>query len=558
MVPRLAAAVALVLGLATLSAAQTLGVYSRAVPPDPAPLARLNLRTEWSLYLPIDGKRDTIASVQTLDDQLFVQTKTGLLIAVDARSGQIQWSANLGNGGHVNVYPVAVNSRYVYAANVTRLYSFHRYTGVTEFTVDLGTMPTAGLSADDAGVYLVLAMRPGSAGAHRIAVYDIPHPIGVEAAAANAAVDPKNRDPRLVNPVDDLATRYPSQGAYRSGNASEFESMRRPGVRDVPTGGLSGTKTPSLAALPRVTPPYTIEGQPTSPSLNPLPSLRQPYRMRNDFQKDIQQTPSIGTIPPSVAAALALTDLRPRGVEPPLRWEYGLMSRVLYAPLLTPMRVWLATDDRTVLALAKVDKTVELVQPVAARISATPSQAGLIAYVPLDDGTLMAIEGTTGNRAGGANVLWRAQVGGIMSRNPVVTEEAVFPAGDNSGVARVDRATGDVLWRSDSAIDRVVAVNNEFAYLRDRQGRLHVFDARRPTDPNSRKAVPLSGVDLGEFNIPVTNTATDRLFFAADNGLIVSLRDSSPKYATPVRMAPPATVNLPPRGKVGAAQVPIN
>src|SRR5204862_5805705 len=125
---------------------------------------------------------------------------------------------------------------------------------------------------------------------------------------------------------------------------------------EVPSGGYSGSRTPSLAVAPQVNPPYYSEVPQTAPSLNVVPSLRQPYRMRNDYQKDIQQTPSLGTIPPSVAAALALTDLRPRGIEPPLRWEYGLTTRVLYPAFLTPTRVWVVTDAKAGVALNKVDK----------------------------------------------------------------------------------------------------------------------------------------------------------------------------------------------------------
>src|SRR5439155_2999516 len=170
---------------------------------------------------------------------------------------------------------------------------------------------------------------------------------------------------------------------------------------DVPTGGMTGSRSPSLAAMPRITPPYTMEGMPNSPSLNSLPSLRQPYRMRNDYQKDIQQTPSLGTIPPSVAAALALTDLRPRGVEPPVRWEYGLTSRILYPLVLAPYRVWAVTDDRTMTAISKVDKGIQVVQRLADPVAATPSQGGTVGYFPIADGSVLAVELTLGNVTGG-------------------------------------------------------------------------------------------------------------------------------------------------------------
>ena len=176
---RSAAVASLLLLLAGLTSADSPKVYSRAVPPEKAALDRLNLKTEWTLYLPVEGRRDSIEMVQTFDDQIFVQTRTGLLVAIDARTGKILWTAALGNGGYSNVYPVAVNSQFVFVSHVTQLYAFYRFTGVVEFTTDLGTPPTAGLAADNDSVYATLATRPGAAGVERIAAYNIPRPIGL-------------------------------------------------------------------------------------------------------------------------------------------------------------------------------------------------------------------------------------------------------------------------------------------------------------------------------------------------------------------------------------------
>ena len=54
---RSVAAVALFLGVSTLSFADNTRVYTRALPPDKAALERLNLRIEWTLYLPVEGRR---------------------------------------------------------------------------------------------------------------------------------------------------------------------------------------------------------------------------------------------------------------------------------------------------------------------------------------------------------------------------------------------------------------------------------------------------------------------------------------------------------------------
>jgi outer membrane protein assembly factor BamB len=552
---RLAAAAVLVLSAVALGTAQTPETYSRALPPDKGVLDRLNLRTEWVLNLPVATKRDTIALVQTIDDQLFVQTRTGMLLAIDVRTGQVQWSAALGNRTYTNIYPVGANSRFIYVVSVTQLYCFHRYSGVTEFVVELskptisgfGGAPVQGPTADESGVYLVLGASPGTGGTQRVTAFNLPRSIAVVDPFRAAGQKPPPGATRPPNPVDELTRRYPVEGAARTLNPDVFEPSRGGGPRGYPAGGTTSTRSPSLAAMPRVSPPYTLQGQPISESLQIVPSLRQPYHLRNDAQQNLQRTPSISTIPPSVASALALTDLRPKGVEPTLRWELGLNTRVQFPVLITPLRVWAVTDTRLVMALSKVDRTVELTAVLQNEIAAAPGQAGTIGYVPLTDGNMVAADLSAGNRSSGVNVLWRVNVGGIMNHPPVVTKDAVFASGDNSGVTRVDRASGDVIWRTDTTADLLLAVNEEFAYIRDRQGRLWVYDVRRATDPAGRRTVPLSGYDFAAFNVPVVNTMSDRLFLAADNGLLVCLRDASPKYARPVRMAPEVIVNLFPK-----------
>lgn len=548
---RTAAAAVLALTAVTVVTAQPHETYSRALPPDRAVLDRLNLKTEWALNIPVTGRRDTIALVQTIDDQLFVQTRTGMLLAIDVRTGRVQWAAALGSRTHTNIHPVAANSRFVYAVSVTLLYAFNRYTGVTEFVAELskptisgfGGAPAQGPAADESGVYVVLGAASGSGGIERVAAYNLPRSIALIDPYRAAGQKPPPGATPTPNPVDEVARRYPVPGAGRYMNEDVFDPSRAAPPGTPPSGGSASSRTPSLTAMPRVSPPYTLQGQPTSESLQIIPSLRQPYHIRNDAQRNLQATPSLGTIPPSVASALALTDLRPQGVEPTLRWELSLDSRVRFPVLLTPLRAWAVTDTRVVMALSKVDRKPEVVGAMQNTAAAAPAQAGTIGYVPLNDGNLAAVDLAGGNTVGGPNVLWRANVGGLMNHTPVVARDAVFASGDNSGVARVDRATGDVVWQSDTTADLVLAVNDEFAYVRDRQGRLLVFDARRATNPAARQSVPLSGYNFAEFNVPVVNTVSDRLFLAADNGLLVCLRDASAKYARPVRMAPEATVN---------------
>jgi hypothetical protein len=112
------------------------------------------------------------------------------------------------------------------------------------------------------------------------------------------------------------------------------------------------------------------------------------------------------------------------------------------------------------------------------------------------------------------------------------------------------RASGEVIWRSDSSADRIIGATEEVLYVRDRQGRFLVFDAKNPTNPAKKYSAALAGIDLAEFNVHIVNTASDRVYLAADNGLIVCLRDMNAKYARPVRICPEPMVNLIPAAAV--------
>lgn len=84
---------------------------------------------------------------------------------------------------------------------------------------------------------------------------------------------------------------------------------------------------------------------------------------------------------------------------------------------------------------------------------------------------------------------------------------------------------GDEVWRNREG-DRVHAVNPKFVYATDSSGRLLVLDRVR-----GRR---LSRYDFRDFVLPVSNEFTDRLYLAANSGLVVCLHDRD--YPTPLTM----------------------
>jgi outer membrane protein assembly factor BamB len=483
--------------------------------------------------------RDAIMQAQTIDEQLFVQTRTGLFFAIDSRTGQIQWQKQLGSGGYSVMHPAAANERLVFVTHVTKLYAFHRYTGNVEFEIDLGSGPTAGLAADDTGVYCVLGMRSGNSAAHRITVYNLLNPIPVPSQQRVGPIDPQRpwiKD-AYGSPVDEVMKRY-APGTHPAHGGEQIPAIRPYSHSNAePTGGYTGSRTPSLSPLPRITPPYTLTNENYTPSLNALPSLRQPYHLRTESSKYIQSTPSIGTIPPSVAAALALTDLRPKPIQPPIRWEYGLGGRIEYPPLLTQRRVWVFLSPQHAYAFNKKDRTLELTDRLVDNITAAPVQAENTIYIPTAN-ALLAVNGELGGTDSGLELLWRTPIPGRNNHSPFITNKYVYVSGDETGVICLDRRTGQVLWQSDKDVDTVFAANEEFVYTRDRVGNLLVFDAGRPTDPFRRRSLPLAELEAGDYNLVITNTVSDRVYLATKGGTILCMRDKAPKYAAPVRVWP--------------------
>jgi hypothetical protein len=295
---RIAAAAAAVGALAAPALAQTVP------PPAAAALRPLNLTTSWVTAVPVDGRADGVAKVQVADkNQIFVQTKRGVLVAMDAATGSQQWSQSF-DTSFGTIYPVAWNDRYVFAVNVVKLYAFQRSTGVVEFTYNLPQTPSAGPAVDAEGVYLLL-------GAAKVFCYNLPAPLSVpeKSARLNNAAGMNDRLAEKQNPANLVASRYPASGRRDYFEDEQFESARVTLSPDGGSGAGALQRTPSLSVVPTVRPPYRLfddNGKyiEKTESLSVANSLRQPYRLQDPTMRYNQRTPSVSVLPPSLAGLL--------------------------------------------------------------------------------------------------------------------------------------------------------------------------------------------------------------------------------------------------------------
>ncbi|HET6572765.1 MAG TPA: PQQ-binding-like beta-propeller repeat protein [Fimbriiglobus sp.] len=526
-----------------------------AAPPARAALDRLHLLSEWTTYLPLEGAKDAVGTVQVADDtQIFVQTRAGLLVALDAASGAKQWTFSY-PASYSTLYPLAITDEFVFALNVARLYCLHRYTGVLEFDYVLPGYATTGAAADKENVYITL-------NGNKLIAFRFPMLIRTAAGQPSDTTRPAGEP---TNPADALADRY-TLGTTRSLLTEPvFDRPIAMWGANEPAGGLSAlNRTPSVSLLPSVTPPYTLAGRrlQTAPSLSVVPSLRRPYQFKPDYMRFNQRTPSINVLPPSVARSFELANLRPKGVQPTQEWSYAAAARLRFPPVRVAGtvanaagvrsvidRLWFTTDGPVGGAVSAVNGQPQVIATFTA--TAAAPMAGPLAVVPAGDvartqlgfvglveGALVAVD-LFGGSLDGARVEWRANLGGVLNHKPLVTEAAVFASGDHAGVSQVDARTGQVIWATAPTADFPLAVNDEFVYVRDRLGNLLVYDRRAAPDPVTRRAEPLARMGLPGFTVPVTNHQTDRILLAGDNGVMICLRDEAAKYVRPKLVAPP-------------------
>jgi outer membrane protein assembly factor BamB len=210
-----------------------------------------------------------------------------------------------------------------------------------------------------------------------------------------------------------------------------------------------------------------------------------------------------------------------RGFRPPLIWEYRADSRLDVPPYLSlrkpdnPGYMMLASSKGTVYGSAKAQRALIYSYQVDP-VSAFPAQYGDLIYIPYSNSTLVAMNLESGQ------LLWRQAIGGVSRRKPEATDEDVFLMPERSGLYRVSRATGQVVWQNAKA-ERFLSANQQMVYALDGRSQLLVLDRARGTQ--------LSSYDGRDFTVPIVNDFTDRVFLGAHDGLLICLYDRH--YPTP-------------------------
>lgn len=158
----------MLLAVSAVAAQNPARQYTRPSVPPRELLDPLNLEKGWATYLPVDGFRDGVHSMQIHPDQLIIQMRSGMILALDAATGAPQWRTVV---GLPYVAPVGFgsNATSIFVSKGVRLFAIDRKSGQVQWEFPLPNAPTAAPVADNEFLFI-------PAGTNRLLAYQLPKP----------------------------------------------------------------------------------------------------------------------------------------------------------------------------------------------------------------------------------------------------------------------------------------------------------------------------------------------------------------------------------------------
>jgi outer membrane protein assembly factor BamB len=493
MMHRLAALTGLLIVAAPVLAQRDSTVYTQPSIPSLRDLDRLNLDLSWKTYIPIDNRSDGIASVQIVENRIYVQTRANVLIVLNENTGEEIWRRPFPRR-YLPVLPLAVIRELVLVVNGPVLYLLDRTDGKMKYSVELPATVCAGLATDAQQCFLALAND----------------------RVISVGLTPEDIQPGLrVRPLIDRPE--PPSGVTPNG----------PSISALVT---AGNRTPSLATVNSLSAPFKYTGKDISPSYAVSETLRNPYVLENG-----NRSPSI-QIMNSMRQVTQFTEINSQDT-PRILWELQNHRRVETTPILFDGEmdhfVVMAAADRVFVCdkYARKGNTIHHEYLADSNISAPLARYGPELYFCVADGNVywVHIESFHNPEVPVLHVK-RYTADSAIDRIPLITDDSIYLASSQGGVTRLDRQTFARVW-SNPEVNQVFAVNPNLVYAGNRSGDLVVLDRKRGSK--------LASLDIKGFNFPILNDQDDRLLLAGSNGLLICLRDRTFRRAVPLRQNEP-------------------
>lgn len=201
-------------------------------------------------------------------------------------------------------------------------------------------------------------------------------------------------------------------------------------------------------------------------------------------------------------------------------WSIRLDSPALEPPASFGLYIAFADGTGRLMSFENQRRTLQDRVAMAAPIIAPLTAAGDQLFVASRDHSLNSYQIVAGN----FSPRWRFLANSRIDQQPAVVGPDVFAVAAIDGLYCLNRASGGVRWQQPRGV-QFVAASARLAFARDQGKKLLAIDRQR-------------GVTLREWNASdfahfLTNTDTDRVVLANDDGLVLCLRDRDPAAAKP-------------------------
>jgi PQQ-like domain len=504
-------------------------VYTHARTPEKSDLDRVGVKLDWTITLPMDGRRDGLANVQLIPITvpsgnstrdlvlMIVQMKSGTVALYDAETGQKFWSVQPGNPYPPALHDVAVDFDTVVIIREQLMY------GYDLFELNENKKPTA-LKRD---AKLRWSMRlpnmpttgPASNGQRVVVCFNGNHLVGYEYG---------------YTPPWRTRIAYAEPYKVNRGVYEDYTRWITPDTRS--------NATPSMTmALSMFGPNFGIqigvrEPAPTAPSFAIVANLLRTNELNSS--SDISSTPAVTVVDKiSRIQEYSQKDAPPPKMEQ--RWSDSLPFRVFQTPYVfqfinndptSPTKGSLETRMLVVGSERDIRtqsfnglKNFEVGPDILkSDISAPVAQLETSFYVPTFNGSIYALQADRGL------VLWTSNVQGVPASKPAAVAPDVFVTTTQGRLFRLNMLDGsppkanDGLFGPDgsysaAAVKQFIAASDKTVFAINAISQLLVIDRKRGS---------LRGqLDMSGFTYAHLNDVTDRVLLGSNDGKLICLHD---------------------------------
>jgi len=156
-----------------------------------------------------------------------------------------------------------------------------------------------------------------------------------------------------------------------------------------------------------------------------------------------------------------------------IKWTYRAEGAISSSPAVTDEAVYVSTDDRRIVALARSTGLALWEYPAEAPTDSSPAVAGDLLYVALREGKFVALDRFTGAE------IWSFQSEEPFFSSPTVHNGIAYIGSGDKNFYAFDALTGDQVWRygAGSRIANAGVVNEKVVAFTTQDNVVHILDA---------------------------------------------------------------------------------